>query len=68
MWYNLNAAGKPDALTRHAVCPVVVGSRWGRLSTYNTQLQIKENYIKLVTAISKCIEDQQQLPKKLCLA
>lgn len=29
LWYNLNADGAADPLAKHAVCPVVLGSRWG---------------------------------------
>lgn len=28
-WYNLHNNGDPNLLTRHAVCPTIVGSRWG---------------------------------------
>ncbi|EDW19101.2 prolyl 4-hydroxylase subunit alpha-1 [Drosophila mojavensis] len=28
LWYNLNADGAADPLAKHAVCPVVLGSRW----------------------------------------
>ncbi|KQS70623.1 uncharacterized protein Dere_GG10423, isoform B [Drosophila erecta] len=27
-WYNLHNNGDPNPLTRHAVCPTIVGSRW----------------------------------------
>ncbi|XP_043655490.1 prolyl 4-hydroxylase subunit alpha-1-like isoform X2 [Drosophila teissieri] len=27
-WYNLDTDGKGDPLTRHASCPVIVGSKW----------------------------------------
>ncbi|XP_044315661.1 prolyl 4-hydroxylase subunit alpha-1 [Drosophila rhopaloa] len=27
-WYNLHNDGEPNLLTRHAVCPTIVGSRW----------------------------------------
>ncbi|XP_016950818.1 prolyl 4-hydroxylase subunit alpha-2-like [Drosophila biarmipes] len=27
-WYNLDADGNGDPLTRHAACPVIVGSKW----------------------------------------
>lgn len=32
LWYNLNAAGAADPLAKHAVCPVVLGSRWGEFN------------------------------------
>ncbi|XP_068757238.1 prolyl 4-hydroxylase subunit alpha-1-like [Montipora capricornis] len=27
-WYNLDKNGRPDVRTRHAACPVIVGSKW----------------------------------------
>jgi prolyl 4-hydroxylase len=27
-WYNLHKSGDGDLLTRHAACPVLVGSKW----------------------------------------
>ncbi|KAK2556313.1 Prolyl 4-hydroxylase subunit alpha-3 [Acropora cervicornis] len=27
-WYNLDKRGRPDTKTRHAACPVIVGSKW----------------------------------------
>nr|XP_036675452.1 prolyl 4-hydroxylase subunit alpha-1-like isoform X1 [Drosophila suzukii] len=27
-WYNLNTDGNGDPLTKHAACPVIVGSKW----------------------------------------
>ncbi|CAH3038026.1 unnamed protein product [Porites lobata] len=27
-WYNLLKSGEPDASTRHAACPVIVGTKW----------------------------------------
>lgn len=29
-WYNLHASGEGDYQTRHAACPVLTGSKWGR--------------------------------------
>ena len=29
-WYNLDKNGFPDERTKHAACPVVVGSKWGK--------------------------------------
>lgn len=28
-WYNLHEDGVGDYLTRHAACPVLLGSKWG---------------------------------------
>lgn len=27
-WYNLHKSGDGDLLTRHAACPVLLGSKW----------------------------------------
>lgn len=29
-WYNLHRNGDGDELTRHAACPVLTGSKWGK--------------------------------------
>ena len=29
-WWNLKRSGEGDMLTRHAGCPVLVGSKWGK--------------------------------------
>lgn len=29
-WYNLHRNGEGDMLTRHAACPVLAGSKWGK--------------------------------------
>ena len=29
-WYNLMKSGKSDESTKHAACPVVLGSKWGK--------------------------------------
>jgi len=29
-WMNLHASGEGDYLTRHAACPVLTGSKWGK--------------------------------------
>lgn len=31
-WYNLHASGEGDYDTRHAGCPVLTGSKWGKYS------------------------------------
>jgi prolyl 4-hydroxylase len=32
-WYNLKRSGKPDPLTLHGACPVLLGHKWGELPT-----------------------------------
>lgn len=29
-WYNLYASGEGDYRTRHAACPVLTGTKWGK--------------------------------------
>ena len=29
-WYNLHLNGEGNELTRHAACPVLSGSKWGK--------------------------------------
>jgi prolyl 4-hydroxylase len=29
-WYNLYASGRGDNRTKHASCPVLIGSKWGK--------------------------------------
>lgn len=29
-WFNLYASGEGDYRTRHAACPVLAGSKWGK--------------------------------------
>ena len=31
-WYNLLPNGEGNERTRHAACPVLTGSKWGKLS------------------------------------
>lgn len=30
LWYNLHKSGEGDLRTKHAGCPVLAGSKWGR--------------------------------------
>ncbi len=30
-WFNLKRSGKPDPLTLHGACPVLLGHKWGEL-------------------------------------
>ena len=30
-WYNLKRSGKPDSLTLHGACPVLLGHKWGTI-------------------------------------
>ena len=34
-WWNLKKSGEGDLRTRHAGCPVLVGSKWGKQNTCN---------------------------------
>lgn len=33
-WYNLFPSGDGDKRTRHAACPVLAGSKWGKKIIY----------------------------------
>lgn len=33
-WYNLHSSGDGDKRTRHAACPVLAGSKWGKQFIY----------------------------------
>ena len=33
-WYNLFDSGDPDRLTLHGACPVLYGTKWGKLDFY----------------------------------
>ena len=30
-WFNLHASGGPDRLTLHGACPVLYGTKWGKM-------------------------------------
>lgn len=34
LWWNLHASGDRDIRTKHAGCPVLVGSKWSRVAYY----------------------------------
>ena len=33
-WWNLKKSGDGDMLTRHAGCPVLVGTKWGQCTCF----------------------------------
>lgn len=33
-WYNLHSSGGGDYFTRHAACPILQGSKWGKFKYY----------------------------------
>lgn len=39
-WFNLHTSGEGDYLTRHAACPVLTGSKWGKLFEKNLFLLV----------------------------
>ena len=45
-WFNLLKSGESDGSTRHAGCPVIVGSKWGKMVYFGFQ---KESYASLKT-------------------
>ncbi|XP_030371061.1 prolyl 4-hydroxylase subunit alpha-2-like [Scaptodrosophila lebanonensis] len=40
LWYNLLPSGEPDLRTRHAACPVIVGSKW----IFTKWIRVKEQF------------------------
>lgn len=34
-WFNLHKSGEGDYRTRHAACPVLTGSKWGKPSNFS---------------------------------
>lgn len=34
IWFNLHRNGEGNVNTRHAACPVLVGSKWGKLDVF----------------------------------
>ena len=46
-WYNVHDTGEPDRLTLHGACPVLYGSKWGKIMATVTNLYKieKRNYI-----------------------
>lgn len=35
VWYNLHRSGEGDFRTRHAACPVLYGSKWGKTMQFS---------------------------------
>ncbi|KAH8315607.1 hypothetical protein KR059_005926 [Drosophila kikkawai] len=66
IWFNLDHAGNPEPLSEHSACPVVKGSRWSKFYKYKFLKFIKN--LTILTAISKWIQERQQMFKKPCLA
>lgn len=54
-WYHLHASGEGDQFSRHAGCPVLVGSKWGewRHNCYNI-LSIFHNSWLYLQLLSNC--------------
>lgn len=40
-WFNLHLSGEGDYDTRHAACPVLAGSKWGKLHGISMKFQFK---------------------------
>jgi len=49
-WYNLHSNGNGDADTLHAACPVLTGSKWGRLNLFNSKIIILK-FIWLINSL-----------------
>lgn len=59
-WYNLFKSGEGDYRTRHAACPVLVGSKWGELKFYlddsNCASQCMNNELYLLLFVCHCVQ------------
>ena len=44
-WHNLHPSGEGDELTRHAACPVLVGTKWGKDITAQVQYYLVLMYL-----------------------
>ena len=62
-WYNLDKNGRPDSKTRHAACPVIVGSKWGKCSKdtiheglYQLSRVLKDDAQRLFVDQCSCME------------
>lgn len=33
-WYNIKKNGDPDRLTLHGACPILYGTKWGKIDKY----------------------------------
>lgn len=58
-WLNLFASGEGDLRTKHAGCPVLVGSKWGRFRRVNKRIIVR--YLFSFTVANKWLHlnDQQ---------
>ena len=62
-WYNLDKNGRPDSKTRHAACPVIVGSKWGKYpkdtiheGLYQLSRVLKDDAQRLFVDQCSCME------------
>ena len=44
-WFNLHASGGPDRLTLHGACPVLYGTKWGKMLSMK-RLRGKRSYVR----------------------
>lgn len=44
-WMNLHSSGAGDYLTRHAACPVLQGSKWGKTIRNSTFSTLRNSHI-----------------------
>lgn len=42
-WYNLKPNGEGDFQTRHAACPVLTGTKWGKLNSAKVEHKLRIN-------------------------
>ncbi|KAI8119596.1 Prolyl 4-hydroxylase subunit alpha-2 [Lucilia cuprina] len=60
MWYNLNNKVEGDAMTLHAACPVIVGSKWVFLIITN-EILINAEYYSSVHKMSALMNAELQI-------
>ncbi|EDW39334.1 GL13469 [Drosophila persimilis] len=66
MWYNLDHKGQGMEKTIHSACPVVVGSRWGKINL-KRETRLIQQCISFQTVMTKWINQQPQLFRRPCL-
>lgn len=59
-WYNLHKSGEGDFRTRHAACPVLTGSKWGKKKSQYNNLQYVIFDMKYFSVSNKWIHERNQ--------
>lgn len=56
-WYNLKVSGQDDYFTRHAACPVLIGSKW----LANRWIREHGQEFRRPCIFENFVEDQEQI-------